>query len=180
VQPQQTALFVGSWSYQKGADVLSKAIQKIDGIQLIHVGSLGDVPFPSDSRFVHHGPVAQWRLKSFYQAADVFVLASRQDGFGMVLSQALATGLPVVCTDRTGGPDLARVPGLGRLVRIVPAGDVEKLRLGLVEVLDIVRRQGLSIAEHEREMLSWHRYGIQHLQLITELAKANNRCETSI
>ena len=76
---------------------------------------------------MHHGPVAQSALKHFYAAADLFVLASRQDGFGMVLSQALASGLPVVCTDRTGGGDLAEMPGFASRITVVPAGDVGAL-----------------------------------------------------
>src|SRR5262249_2639364 len=75
-----TWLFVGNWSYQKGVDVLAKAMEDLDGVQLVHVGALIDAPFPDLSRFVHHEPVPQWKLKSFYEAAHVFALASRQDG----------------------------------------------------------------------------------------------------
>ena len=80
---------------------------------------------PSASRIA--APVAQSELKHFYAAADLFVLASRQDGFGMVLSQALASGLPVVCTDRTGGGDLAALPGFAARITVVPSGDADAL-----------------------------------------------------
>ena len=59
------------------------------------------------------------------------MLASRQEGFGVVLCQALASGLPLVCTDRTGGSDLAEMPGLARLIHVVPAGDPDALRRAL-------------------------------------------------
>jgi glycosyltransferase involved in cell wall biosynthesis len=166
---EPSVLFVGTWSYRKGADLLSRAIQEMDGVRLIHVGALLDVPFPLDPRFIHYEPVAQWKLKSLYAAAHVFALASREDGFGLVLCQALASGLPVVCSDRTGGSDLARLPGLARLIRIVPAGDRDALRRALVDVLNNARQQGLSITEAERQLLGWHRYALQHLRLINEL-----------
>jgi glycosyltransferase involved in cell wall biosynthesis len=169
-----TVLFVGNWSYRKGVDVLAKAIEQLEGVQLIHVGALTDAGFPNHPQFVHHEPVAQWKLKSFYAAARVFVLASHEDGFGYVLCQALASGLTLVCTDRTGGFDLAGLPGLARLIRVVPAGDPEALRRALAEALDDTtgKRSVAPITETERQALSWRRYASQHLELISDMLRA--------
>src|SRR5262249_23918288 len=132
---EPTVLFIGTWSFQKGADLLMQTLLGLDDVKLMHVGPVGDVPFPRHPRFVHYDPVPQWDLKRFYSAVHVCTLASRQDGFGMVLCQALASGLPIVCTDRTGGSDLARQGGLARLIRVIPAGDPEALRRALLETL---------------------------------------------
>ena len=169
-----TLLFVGNWSYQKGVDVLVEAIEAMDGVRLIHVGALLDAPFPKDLRFVHHEPVPQWELKKFYEAAHVFVLASRQDGFGVVLCQALASGLPLVCTDRTGGSDLAEMPGLARLIHVVPAGDPDALRRALAKALDGTTGKSdvAPITETERLVLGWGRYASHHLQLMNELVSS--------
>src|SRR5262249_26438596 len=73
-----TILFVGSWTYRKGADVLTNAMSGMSDVRLLHVGSLGDAPFPKkDPRFVHVEPVNQLRLREFYAQAHVFVLPSR-------------------------------------------------------------------------------------------------------
>jgi glycosyltransferase involved in cell wall biosynthesis len=164
---ERTLLFVGQWSYRKGVDILVKAIRDIGSVILVHVGPLVDAPFPRDRNLVHYEPVPQWELKAFYAAAHVFVLPSREDGFGMVLSQALASGLLVVCTDRTGGPVLAR-SGLGGLIRVVPAGDPEALRRALVDDLeDVVGSPTLlGITEAQREIRAWRRYGSEQLELI--------------
>jgi starch synthase len=171
--PNPTVLFVGNWSYQKGVDVLSEAIEKMEGVRLVHVGALADAPFPDHFRFIHYEPVPQWKLKGFYGAAHVFALASRQDGLALVQCQALASGLSLVCTDRTGGSELASLPGLARLIRVVPAGDAEALRRALAETLDAATaKDGLAmITEPERQVLGWRRYALQHLTLIDEMVQ---------
>jgi starch synthase len=163
-----TVLYVGNWSYQKGSDVLVRAISTMKSVRLIHVGDITDAPFPEDVRFIHNDSVPQWQLTTFYQRAHVFSLPSRQDGFGMVLSQALASGLPIVCTDRTGGPDLARLPSVARFIRVVPVEDVDSLRRALTEALDdATGKTGVSpITEAEREVLSWKYHAEQHLRAL--------------
>jgi glycosyltransferase involved in cell wall biosynthesis len=133
-------LFVGTWSLHKGCDLLEEAVRKVSGVRLIHVGAIGDLRFPTgDDRFVHINPVPQPELPRFYAAADVFVLASRREGFGVVLSQALASGLPVVCTDGTGGPDLAHTAALAARITIVPAGDLDALTHAIAVWCDRLR-----------------------------------------
>jgi glycosyltransferase involved in cell wall biosynthesis len=155
-------LFVGIWSLQKGCDLLAEAVRKVPGVRVTHVGAIGDLDFPSDDeRFVHIDPVSQPELTRFYVAADVFVLASRQDGFGMVLSQALASGLPVICTERTGGADLAHTPALAARITVVPAGDVDALSSAIAAWRNRVRAGAdlPPLATSDRETISWVSYG---------------------
>jgi len=79
--------------------------------------------------------VPQWKLKNFYRAAPLFALASRKEELAMVQVQAITSGLPLVCSDRSGGSDLASVPELVRLIHVVPAGDPDALRLALTWAL---------------------------------------------
>ena len=128
---------------------------------MTHVGAIGDLRFPEDSEhFAHRSPVAQSELKRFYAASDLFVLASREDGFGMVLSQALASGLPVVCTDRTGGDDLAAMPGFAACVTVVPSDDAGALAAAIRLWCDRLRGgcAPAPLDEGERENLSWAAY----------------------
>jgi glycosyltransferase involved in cell wall biosynthesis len=165
-----TILFVGQWSFQKGVDVLESALRDIRNVRIAHVGSLTDAPFPDDPRFIHHVHVPQARLSEFYRAASIFVLPSRQDGFGLVLSQALVSGLRVVCTDRTGGPDLARLGSIGRLIEVVPADDPAALRKAIERGLDENRNQSiLPIQPDEREMLGWKSYAIRTLRFMEQM-----------
>src|SRR5258705_187688 len=100
-----TLLFVGSWTLRKGCDLVMSAIAQTPLVWLVHVGSIDtDLAFPrEDPRFVQIDPVPQTELARFYAEADAFVLASREEGLAVMQAQALASGLPVICTDRTGG-----------------------------------------------------------------------------
>src|SRR5262249_34040220 len=141
------------------------------GVVLIHVGALVDVPFPKHARFVHYDPVPQWELKNFYGAAHVFALASREEGLAMVQCQALASGLSLICTDRSGGIDLAAVPDLPRFIRVVPVNDSEALRCALAQALDeVIGKTGVSqMTDLNRQALSWKDYALRHLRVIHEV-----------
>ena len=71
-------------------------------------------------------------LDACYDAADVFVLATRQETYGMAVAEALARGLPVVATMTGSIPDLVG-DGAGLLV---PVGDTPALVEALSRVLD--------------------------------------------
>jgi glycosyltransferase involved in cell wall biosynthesis len=171
VKDEVIFLFVGSWSLQKGCDLLPEAIKRVDHIRLRHVGPIVDLPFPRDDpRFEHIPTVDQWRLPEFYAQADALVQASRQEGLSNVITQALASGLPVVCTDRTGGIDLAHTPRLAARITVVRHGDIEALAAAMIALRDRLRGgeclPPLTVAD--REHLSWSSYARRYVdQLLT-------------
>lgn len=66
-------------------------------------------------------------------AADVFVLSSVREGFGLVLIEAMACGCPVVSTDCESGPD--EILDGGKYGLLVPVGDKEALADGICQML---------------------------------------------
>ena len=169
-----TVLFVGGWTYRKGADVLSAALEQLPEARLIHVGGGGDVSFPISERFVHYDSVPQWRLGEFYAQAHVFAIASREEGLALVQLQALASGLPLVCTDRTGGADLSLTPGLASRIRVVSSGDANLLAKAISSTL----ADKLSpLAESDRQILSWRGYGLRYAR---ELDSQEPMCRDAV
>lgn len=77
------------------------------------------------------GEVTGEELSGLYAQADLFVLPSRYEGYGMVIDEAIATGLPVICSDGGALADTGRRPGILQY----PAGDIERLRGSLAEWL---------------------------------------------
>ena len=94
----------------------------------VHLNVVGDGPQKTKLRALcqeldltgrvsFRGVLQREAVRHAYQAAHAFVLASRQETFGVVLIEALATGLPVVST-RCGGPEDIVVPEVGLLVPV--------------------------------------------------------------
>lgn len=167
-------LFVGSWSFQKGADVLARAVRKRPDWQLTHVGMKGDIDFPPPgSRFRSVGHQDHTRLAALMAEHHVLVLPSRQDGFGMVLLEALAAGLPVVASRMTGGPDIRAVVSDPRWVELVEPGDYTDLLRGLDTILGGGGQRGpavrVRLSECDRAFFSWSGYGERYHKFLTGL-----------
>ncbi|MEU7480757.1 glycosyltransferase family 4 protein [Lentzea sp. NPDC042327] len=111
-------LCVASITPRKGQDVLVRALQRTNhDWRLTCVGP--HRPFlhqiPRDDRVSFPGPLTGEALTSAYVNADLFVLASRNETWGMVVTEALAHGLPVIAS---AVPDALGTGGL-----LLPPGD---------------------------------------------------------
>lgn len=151
-------LMVGSWSYQKGCDLVAELCKQYN-YSLLHVGSLVDVPFPDHPNMCHVDSVDQKELINFYSKAKVFLLPSRQDGFGMVLSQALVCGLPIVCSKNTGGYDLKEFLQNQEWIIEMKKFDLAELWRCVDEALALSQTQKKERSYSNKELLTWEAYG---------------------
>lgn len=95
-------LFVGQMIYRKGIDVLCEAVGALNcDYQLFLVGDATDIGADND-KIVNIGFLTKNELKNYYMAADVCVLPSREDIWGLVINEALSLGTPVIATDKCG------------------------------------------------------------------------------
>jgi glycosyltransferase involved in cell wall biosynthesis len=152
-------LNVGRVSFKKGLDLLLEAVAPLDGAHVAIVG-------PDDG----DGTQEQLeRLRSelglerrahlvgtldptdLYADADVFVLPSRNESFGLVAAEAASAGAPVVVTDRCGVAEI-----LGDAALVVPC-EVEEIRAAIARLLgDAALRARLAAAGREvARAVSW-------------------------
>lgn len=129
--------FVGSLDLRKGFVPLLRAIRKLspDAVSLEFVGNTGDScskRLLEQERTGLNVVVGPGDPRPAFARADVFVLPSLEDGFGIVVPEAMASGLPVIVTDRCGAAEWVRP---GETGWIVPAGDVEALASALREAI---------------------------------------------
>lgn len=104
-------LFVGRINQRKGIKYLLEALRllKSDRVHLTVCGRVVDgleLFRPFADRVSIRPSVGARELVAAYQAADLFVFPSVAEGFGQVLLESLACGLPVLSTTRTAAPDL--------------------------------------------------------------------------
>jgi phosphatidylinositol alpha-mannosyltransferase len=137
-------LWVNRLDPQKGFRVMLDAFERLpvelDDVHLVIVGNGRDrdavrsLPERIRPRVLHLGTVAHDQLPAYHAAADVFVSpAVGQESFGIVLVEAMAAGVPVICTDIPGYREVVRdgVEGL-----LVPPNDPAALSEAIARVLD--------------------------------------------
>jgi poly(glycerol-phosphate) alpha-glucosyltransferase len=135
-QPTITILFCGQMIARKGVDVLLHAFEKVIGAgynaRLLLVGREAELPemlqrLPAAvrSHIEYAGFQAPDDLHTFFQQADLFVLPSRYDGWGVVVNQALGAGLPIICSETVGAAHDLITQGENGMT--FPVGDVEVL-----------------------------------------------------
>ena len=84
------------------------------------------------ARITLAGAVSRQALAELYHSADVFLMPSLYEGYGMVLAEAMARGLPIVCT--TGGAAAETVPDVAA-IKVAP-GDERALGDAIGRILD--------------------------------------------
>lgn len=123
-------LWAGTFSVRKGAHHLLEAwrSRRHQAEGELHIYGAWGLPdrlrrdLPSSIHF--HGAIPQSELFRRYAETDILVFPTLCDGFGMVVTEAFAHGLPVITTDRAGAADLVQH---GKNGLIVPGGDVAQL-----------------------------------------------------
>ena len=136
-------LYVGRLVGVKGVDLLLEAFSRLtqparlvlvgEGPERARLGRLAE-ELGCEQRTIFEGFINQNRLPDVYRSADVFVLPSFYEPWGLVVNEALACGTPCVVSSAVGaGPDLVRDEGAGH---IFESGSAESLREALTLACD--------------------------------------------
>jgi glycosyltransferase involved in cell wall biosynthesis len=159
-----TFLFCGQMIWRKGLDILLIAFDRLINsgfdVRLLLVGReaelqkfFGDISPAARSKICYAGFQAPERLPLFFQQCDVFILPSRYDGWGVVINQAMAAGVPIISSNAVGaGVELVE-DGINGLC--VNSNDVDSLYRAmetLASAPDLARAWGQSSRERARNL----------------------------
>ncbi len=156
-------LFVGSLSQRKGVANLFAAVAALaPHVELTVVGHKTGGPCPAlDAALARHRWIPSLphaEVLRLMRAHDVLAFPSLFEGFGLVITEAMSQGTPVITTDRTAGPDLIEHGHSGWLVE---AGSTEALQATIAELLHrpAAAAQAGRAAQEAARRRPWAAYG---------------------
>jgi len=164
-------LFAGTATQRKGISYLieaMKAIGKTPDIELHIVGGIqgsGTALWKNEEWFHYHKPVSQYEMFRLYQDFDALVLPTIFEGFGLVIVEAMAAGLPVITTAHSMGPEVIESEKNGWLVPIRNPNAIAEAILSLRNLNDT---QYLNMRQNARKaalQFTWENYA-KNLKLI--------------
>jgi len=142
-------LFVGGDLYRKGGDVLLEAFRSLpEGSANLNLVTRTQLPPEAGVTIYNNMQPNSPQLVALYQAADVFVLPTKAEAFGIAVVEACAAGLPVIATAVGGVTDIVAQGENGFLM--VP-DDAEALTNHLRQLAEYPRlRQQMGFASRLR------------------------------
>ena len=158
-------IFSGMLSLRKGVHYLLRAFTELNlkNSELLLIGRVQAEMEPFLKQYRRNVKVAghqkQKTLSQYYSRGSVFVMPSIEEGLALVQLQAMACGLPLICTPNTGGEDLIDD---GRDGFLVPARAVDALKeklLFLYKQPSICAEMGREAREKAMSHFSWDDYG---------------------
>ncbi len=168
-------LFVGGLSQRKGIADLFAAVDTFgNNIKLTIVGrKTSEHCPPLDLELSKHSwipSLPHYAILQLMRQQDVLIFPSLFEGFGLVITEAMSQGTPVITTERTAGPDLIRHGENGWLTE---AGNIDALRESIELLLNypkLVVSVGQAAKEAARQR-PWKMYGHE---MTSEISKFMN------
>lgn len=166
-------LFVGGLSQRKGIANLFEALNGLEEkVQLTLVGRKAaencDVLNNALSLHTWIPSLPHHEVLQLMRAHDVLVFPSLFEGFGLVITEAMSQGTPVITTERTAGPDIITS---GENGWIVEAGSTKALRAKIEELISNpqkIEKAGRAATESARQR-PWEKYGEEMAQCIERI-----------
>jgi glycosyltransferase involved in cell wall biosynthesis len=177
-----TIISTGSISVRKGTIYLLKAFKElnISNSELILVGPIDDEvrkllkKFTSNKNIKFYKKHPQSKLNAFYNEADIFVLFSLEEGLSMVQIQAMACGLPVICTYNTGGSEIVDHGINGFILPIRDINLLKKKILILYKNRILLKKMKYNAYTKAQNFFSWDIYGKNIIKFYKKVLALNN------
>ena len=167
-------LCVAMLSVRKGIGYLLEAMSRLTlpESELVLRGTVlpesREILSPYEGQFRIQGALPRPQMRDLFSQASVFVLPSIEDGFGQVIVQAMACGVPVITTTNTGGPDVITDGKDGFIVPIRDARAIAERLEYLYRHPEERAAMGRAALETVRTWNGWERYTSQVLDTYRE------------
>lgn len=165
IGPILECIFVGRITFQKGAHYLFKTIDLINNekCHFTFVGNINEecsfyLDYKDKCTFTGHIPKS--KMQFIYENSDILIFPSLADGFGFSVIEALASGVPVICSRNAGASDLIIDGYNGFLINPQSEFEIlEKLQLLICDKksLSQMKRNAIESAKN----YSWDNYNNQ-------------------
>jgi glycosyltransferase involved in cell wall biosynthesis len=165
-------LFVGGLSQRKGVADMFAAVQTFGNkVSLTVVGRKASDNCPAlDEALAKHTWIPSLPHKdvlALMREHDVLLFPSLFEGFGMVITEAMSQGTPVITTDRTAGPDLIKHGQNGWLVEAGSTAALQEAIEGLLKNPETIAEAGKN-AKETAKLRPWDVYSCELVQAISE------------
>jgi glycosyltransferase involved in cell wall biosynthesis len=168
-------VYCGSITPRKGLHHLLQAYHEMSlpNSELLIIGNITDLEYfeklkKYQSKSINfNGPCPQNDLPRLYAKGSIFILPSIADGFGMVVTQALACGLPAIISSNVGAKDII-TEGVNGYV--IAPGDIQAMKkriMGLYSDEKLLKNMSLSALETSVTNMTWDAYGDRLGQFLT-------------
>ncbi len=156
-------LYAGTVTQRKGIKYLLEVMKKLSNkdIELHIIGGIqgnDDALKPYQGYYHYHHPISQSELFKKYNEFDALVLPTVFEGFGLVIVEAMAAGLPVITTPHSIGPELITDNENGY---IVPIRDIDALAKAIEALKNVSNEEYLHMRKQARNAaieFSWDNY----------------------
>ena len=170
-------IFCGNLSIQKGSHYLLKAVYELnfDDFEFWHIGTVSEemlelVEQYDSPQIIYKGQHPQADLNKLYSQGSVFCIPSIQDGFAMVILQAMACGLPIICSENTGGTDLITEDGKEGFVIPIRNTEIIKEKITfLYKNQEICAQMGANAKERVSSGFTWDDYGARYGEFLQKV-----------
>lgn len=169
-------LYLGVLSVQKAVQYLVRAINewKVNE-DLFEVWFVGKVKKELKQLLLKHtrpnwkffGHVEHYRLPDIIKSADIAVLPSLQDGFGMVVPQLMACGVPVICSENTGAKMMIKDGENGFVVPVKSAAAIREKIVQVFENRELLNSLKANAKDTIKDGYTWDDYGNRYAALLS-------------
>ncbi len=157
-------LYAGTVTQRKGIKYLLEAMRKIGNKKDIELHIIGGIQGSDEALmnykglYSYHGAISQTELFRKFGEYDALVLPTIFEGFGLVIVEAMAAGLPVITTPHSMGPE---VISQGENGYIVPVRDIDALTKAIITLREKTDEEFLAMRRSARQAAlgySWEGY----------------------